>query len=343
MVTTTVASDVQTIEQDFRVIVGTESALPGLTDLGSETKLSEVNFDTEQFLSKLDLEVEEAATLQNATFGDIISVLESKPAVHQKLGELATEARVRRLVMGVLLSTQIRPPANEGQRWWYELASQILWWYARQSGDEGLKLVQRGMPTRAVQSLTGLGLLELDSLAQDSDDNKLTFIKVLQRLEYPTKVAKDAYEALVDIAKKINQQYEGQIQRLLRKHSNQMVEDLSEELVSDIEGHSHLTEAVRSWVSLTTNLPIQIWSPSTMNFVKKFADVGVDEELLIRVADELGLNLRTADDTLARFMDSLCQNCDPDKEEHRYCIKRLLAQLNLQVECPARPDLTTRV
>lgn len=338
MVTTTVASDIQTIERDFRVIVGTEIALPGLTDLGSETKLSEVNFDTEQFLSKLDLEVEEAATLQNATFGDIISVLESKPAVHQKLGELATEARVRRLVMGVLLSTQIRPPANEGQRWWYELASQILWWYARQSGDEGLKLVQRGMPTRAVQSLTGLGLLELDSLAQDSDDNKLTFIKVLQRLEYPTKVAKDAYEALVDIAKKINQQYEGQIQRLLGKHSNQMVAAISQELLSDIEGHSHLTEAVKSWVSLTTNLPVEVWSPSTIAFVKKFAGVGVTEDMLTRVADDLGRDLRTIDDVLARFMDGLCQNCDPKNEEHQYCIKNFTRLL--EVECPIH---TTRV
>lgn len=334
MVSTTVTRDAQDVERDFRVIVATEIARPRLTDLDSETKLSEVNFDTDQFISKLGWKVEEADALQNATFADIVTSLKSTPAVHQKLGELATKARVQRLVVGVLQSTQLRPPTNEGKRWWYELASQILWWYARQNGDDGLKLIQRGMPTRAVQSLRGLGLLELDSLAQDSDDNKLTFIKVLQRLEYPKSVAKDTYEALVDIAKKINQQYEGQVQRLLRKHSNQMVETLSEELLSEIEGHSHLTEVVRSWVSLTTRLPITVWSPSTIEFLKKFAEVGVTGEMLTRIADKLGLELLTVDDALARFMDVLCQNCDPEKDG--YCIKQFF-KIGQQVECPINP------
>ena len=66
-----------------------------------------------------------------------------------------------------------------------------------------------------------------------------------------------------------------------------------------------------------------------------FAAVPIGEDLLVDIADELGL--QTVDSGLAQFMDSLCAGCDPENREHQACVKRFAA-MPWQVECPAHPE-----
>lgn len=327
------------VENDVQTIVAAETASPQITSLDSSKRLAEVGFNVGQFLTRLGLQAEEAGVLDQITVGELITLIESKPAdVREKLWELATTGRIRRLLQGILLATLAQPPVDEERRWWYELATQILWRYARQDSDKGLQLVKRGIPARATQSLAGLGLLEIDLLSKDDTSNAATFIDVLERLKYPVDVATNAYKAMVDVSKKVSELYDGKLQRALRRHGNQMVDAIGRELLPDSEDMSFLTEAVRSWISTTTSLPINVWSPSTNEFVKKFAEVGVSGEMLIQVAEDLGVSLSMADISLAQFMEGICRNCDPGDEEHQYCVKRF-AMSNWQVECPARPDL----
>ncbi|MCP4262065.1 MAG: hypothetical protein GY774_31885 [Planctomycetes bacterium] len=70
--------------------------------------------------------------------------------------------------------------------------------------------------------------------------------------------------------------------------------------------------------------------------MKKFAEVGVSDEILIQVADDLGVSLLMADNSMAGFMEGLCRNCDPENEGHQNCIRRF-AVMNWQAECPANP------
>lgn len=327
-----------TVENDVRTVVATETRTMQLASLEPATRLAEGDFDVGQFLAQLGLGADEAGAADQVTLGDVTTLLESKPKVRGKLWELATEARLGRLIQGVLLASREQPTTDEGWRWWYELVTQILWWYARQDTDKGVQLVQRGMPARAAQSLTGLGLLEVDVLAEGKGDDAAAFVDVLERLEYSEQAALGAYNALKRIAQKVAQRYGGKVQRALRQHANRMVEGISQELLSDFQDPSFLKEAVRGWVSLTTSLPISVWSPSTAYFVEKFAEVGVSDEMLTQVADEAGLDLLTVDSALSEFVESLCRNCAPENVEHQYCVKQF-AMMGLQVECPARPDL----
>jgi len=325
------------VENDVQTIVAAETASPQITSLDSSKRLAEVGFNVDQFLARLGPQAEEAENLDQITVGELITLIESKPVeVRDKLWELATTGRIRRLLEGILFAT-LSPPANEERRCWYELATQILWRYARQNSDKGLQLVQRGIPARATQSLAGLGLLEIDLLSKDDTSNAATFIDVLERLKYPADVATNAYKALVGVAKKISELYGGKLQRALRRHGNQMVDAIGRELLSDFDDLSFPTAAIRSWVSTTTGLPINVWSPSTNEFVKKFAEVGVSDEMLIQVADDLGVSLLMADNSLAQFMEGICRNCDPGDETQRHCVRRF--GTGWQVECLLHPGL----
>lgn len=329
-----------TIEDDVRAVVAAETAAPQITPLdpARPTRLGEIGFDVDQFLSRLGLQAEEPRNLTRVTLAELVALIESKSDdVRDKLAALATAGRVRRLLQGMLLSTLVQPPVSENKRWWYGLARQILWWYARQDSDTGLQRVQRGIPDRALESLAGLGLLEIDLLSKDEASNAATFIDVLERLEYPADVATDVYRAIVAVAKNISERYDGQLPNALRRHGNEMVDALAAELLAGSRDPDHLANAVRSWVSTTTQLPIAVWSPSTTGFVRKFAELGVSEEMLIQVASDLGLGLLMADTSLADFMEGLCRNCDPRADEHQYCVRRFAA-MNWQVECPANPS-----
>lgn len=326
------------IESDLQSIVAAGTGAQKITDFDFSKKLADTGFNVGQLLARLGLRAEEAGNLDQVTVSDLVNLVEAKPAeVRDKLRDLAASWRISRLLHVILLATFAQPSADEERRWWYELASQILWWYARQGTDRGLQMVQRNIPARAAQSLTGLGLLDVDLLSKDDTSNAASFIDVLERLEYPADVATKIYKVLVGVAKKISGLYDGRVQQALRRHGNRMVDAIGRELLADFEDLPFLKEAVRSWISTTTGLPLNVWSPSTKEFVKKFAEVGVSDEMLIRAADNLGISLLVADNALAQFMEGICRNCEPGNEEQQNCIKRF-AGMNWQVECPANPE-----
>lgn len=336
MSTATVIHDNQTLERDLQIIITTDAGLPTLTELDLETKLDDIDFNVEKLLIRLGLDIEKRDDPEEMSFGDILELTQSKPEVHQKLGEIATEATINRLLKGMLMLQQQAEP-GETQRWWYELVRQVLWWYARQSSAQGLKLIRQDAPGKALQSLIGLGLVEIDILARDKSENAVTFIDILERLKYPNKEAVEVYQTLSKIAKKIVQDYDGRVQEFLRGYSNQMVDMIEQSLLGDASSADFLKEAIRGWISTTTTLPIFVWSPSTIDFVHKFSDDGVSEETLMKISDETGLDPSTVNRALSEFMERLCRNCDPENMSHQNCIKQF-AGMGLQMICPANRE-----
>lgn len=326
------------IEADVRTIVATGIRSNRLDSAESMTVLAEMGFDVGWLLNQLGLEADGGDAPDQATLADIVTLLEThSDAVRDKVWKLATEARVGRLLQGTIAATEQSLPAYDNRQvWWYELATQILWWFARQDDEAGMQRVRNGAPSRAIQSLTALGVLDLDVLAEGSDNTARTMIDTLKRCDYPTEIARDIYVALGRIAGKIVNQYDGSLQRLLRPYAERMVQAVSQDLLSETESQPCLLGAVRMWFSNATGLPTSAWSPSTALFMQKFAEAGVDGEVLAEMADVTGLS--AIDDSLIEFMEGLCQDCDPENAEHQYCVKQF-AMVDWQVECPARPDL----
>jgi hypothetical protein len=330
-----------TIADDLRAIIGAQTGAARLDEMGPTASLHRSDLDLSLVLHRLGVRPEGAVAGAQATLGDLAALLEAQdPEARTKIWGLATEARVLRLVAGSLAASRPQSPAGEALRWWQELASQVLWWFGR-SAPGGLELVQRGAPARAVQSLAGLGLLDSEVLAQDKAENAATIVDVLERVGYPGDVAVSAYNALKRIAGRVSSAYEAHVQRALRRHGDRMVDEVSRDLLADLADPGLLSEAVRAWVSVTTGLPITVWSPSTGEFLAKLGSAGVTGEALARVAEELGLDLLTVDDGLAGFMEGMCRGCDPGNEEHQICVRRFAA-VNWQVECPIRPDLAAQ-
>jgi hypothetical protein len=331
--------DFTALQGALRTIVTTEIGMPQLADLDSSAKLADYDYNTRQLLRHLQLEGEAPGDLEQITFSQLASLLEFQPAsVHSKLGELALEARVIRLVFGTQLATQMQPVGQDEIPWWPELVHQILWWYARGQDGAGLELIERDSPGRALQSLASFGLLGLDELAADRAEDRSTFGDELKRLGYPESSASDAYRAIVGIAKKILHKYDGKAQRIVRSHADAMVERIANEFAGDANLASFPKEAIRGWVAVTTGLPISMWSPSVLQFIRKFEPVGMSEEMLAQMAETLEQSLLNVDASLAQFTDDLCLGCTPNKEADQRCVRRF-ATMNWQVECPGRTQL----
>ncbi len=326
------------IQADVCTIVATGIRSNRLDSVESMTVLAEMGFDVGWLLNQLGLEADAEDAPDQATLADVVTLLEThSDAVRDKIWKLATEARVGRLLQGTIAATeQPLPDYDNRQVWWYELANQILWWFARQDDEAGMQRVRNGAPSRAIQSLMALGVLDLDVLAEGTDSTARTMVDTLKRCDYPAKIAQNIYVALGRVAAKIVSQYDGSVQRLLQPYAEQMVQAVSQDLFSETDSQPCLPGAVRMWLSNATGLPISAWSPSTTLFLQKFAEVGVDGEGLAKMADVTGLS--AIDDSLIEFMEGLCQDCDPENAEHQYCVKQF-ALVDWQVECPARPDL----
>jgi hypothetical protein len=328
--------DSTSIQGTLRTIVAAEIGVPHLTDLDFSARLADYRYNARRLLHRLEFEGEAPGDLEQITLSQLASLLEPQPpGVHTTLGVLATEARVTRLLLGTLVATQTEPVGYDEPQWWWHLVHQTLWWYAGREGDAGRELVRRDSPGRAMDSLTALGLLELDELAADKAENRSSFCDMLRRLGYPEQVANTAYAALVGIATKILDEYDGKLQQLLQPHVDRMANAVADEVARAANSEMFPKEAIRAWVAVITNLPVTTWSPSVMDFIKKFQPMGVSGEMLTQVRADLGLSLPSVDESLAQFMEVLCRGCDPGNEADRHCVKRF-TDIDWQVECPGR-------
>jgi hypothetical protein len=151
----------------------------------------------------------------------------------------------------------------------------------------------------AVQVLYVAGALESEALCADGDpmnSAQVVVVFVLRRFGYEIKCAERCATVLRHAAIQVKHAFGGHLQRFLRRHG----EDMREDLVclfhnAEIE-ESQLRYAVSHWLQNAVSLPISLQHPDVVGFCSEY---GLDENGLESAVDELNINLAVVDDVLS--------------------------------------------
>ena len=83
---------------------------------------------------------------------------------------------------------------------------------------------------KAIQILNDLGISSVEQLAESNKDTKLHIVKVFVQCGLNEEEAGKWSEVLISIARNVSQRWSGHIQRLLREHGKNMLENLKAEI-----------------------------------------------------------------------------------------------------------------
>lgn len=150
----------------------------------------------------------------------------------------------------------------------------------------------------AVSTLQYLGFLEVDKLAlleAPGNEDVVILAYILRHHGFSPEGAQHAVRLLAQVAKVMQRDHGGKIQRYLR-HQGEIMRD---ELVKAIGSESLTTEqlryAISHWLQNALSLPITLEHQAVTQFCRKN---GVLPEDLLHAADELNLNIALVDDLL---------------------------------------------
>lgn len=323
------------ILRDIRTILAASQGSAALPDLTLDMSLRDCGIVYSEWAGKLHLAREgtEAATLH-----DLAAAVTAAHA-EDALRHQAAVARIQRLVGAVLASTQQAPASFDFSGWWTELVAQTIWWQFAERVNGGKELVLADVPADAASTLLKTGACDLDRLLSEPERSRTTIIDLLQRFGMTGDEAAAVFAHLRVVAANIQDAEGGVLQRIIRRHADDMANAVAEQLAKDGPDQELLERAVRAWLSAMTRLPILVWSPSTIDFVEKFRDVGVDEEELTEVGSATGIDFIGIDQALSQFMLSICEPCSRSDPNQRLCLKKL-AEIGWESECvdPANID-----
>lgn len=308
---------------------------PVLSTLTPDTALAALEFDSAEFLRGLGIDPASDPCSNARSIRDLAACLrDAGPEILAVLQKKAAIARLRRLLWATLSVTPDLNPVAKAERWWTELAAQVLWWHASELCATGRQLVEAGGPVRATTVLSNLGLLSMQRLSAPTDQDMAELRNALVRIGYDASAADSAAVTLASMARTIASSFGGKLQRALMPHAEYLVEAVCRDLLPAAINRDANRNAVRSWISTLSSLPVSILSPSALQFVDKFAHVGVTEASFFDAAEDRQIDFVTIDRATCLFMDGTCRHCDADNLQHRYCEKKL-APIGWEVECVA--------
>jgi len=148
----------------------------------------------------------------------------------------------------------------------------------------------------AVDLLNLLGLLEVKVLAGLTREDASILDRVLRSHGYSAAQATRGAEVLTAVAQRTQQEFEGKLQRALRRHGELLRQELSSAFASCGLQPTELDYAVSQWLQNAASLPISLESEAVKTFCRSHR-VGLDK--LIQAADALDLNVALVDDLLA--------------------------------------------
>lgn len=325
------------IENDISSIFAAVTGAPGLDPIPLDVDLIKAGFDLDSLFHDLGLERPSDIT----TMKRLIEYLKrSDQTIRAHVWEMATKARVRRLLYAFMSIGDVSSEqTNERQRWWLGLATQIVWWHARENATKGQVMVRSGVVGKIIKELLALGVLELEALAADNKETAQMVRLVLKRAGFPESMADDLYRTLVKLSKSITTHYNSRPQQILHDEANKFAITITN-LLTDLAGDAQLSpSAVRMWLRTMTGLPITIWSSSSNDFLYKFQSIGVEEDALATLADTFGHAV--VDQIFTGLMDVICRSCDPNNPNDQHCVCHFI-DMGWQVECPSRPDFASQ-
>ena len=180
----------------------------------------------------------------------------------------------------------------EPQRW-YELV------YCVFSAVEG----RFGPETRAasaVRVLMELGLLEIPVLAKAEETTSLHLGIVLERIGFSDEQASQLARALFDLAKCLDETYQGKVQLLLRDFGMELANKVLQALpLEDSLGKENASLVVMHWLQNVLNLPVLVTSPGLQTLL---AETGAEVEDVLASVDERDINVALLDEILNRWV-----------------------------------------
>ena len=151
---------------------------------------------------------------------------------------------------------------------------------------------------RAVNSLNYLGLLKMDKLAAleaPGNEDAIVLAYVLRRHGVSEENSQIAVRLFAKMAKVIEREYGGKMQHFLRRHGENMRDELANAFCIESLNKEQLRYSISLWLQNALSIPISLEHPATIEFCRKN---GVTLEDLLHAADELDLNIALLDDLL---------------------------------------------
>jgi hypothetical protein len=159
-----------------------------------------------------------------------------------------------------------------------------------------------------VEALSSLDLFDIESLAQSSSmggQNKkgdkicstITDLLIINGFKEDT--ARSCVLGICELAKYLNSEYDGKVQKFLRKHGNLMVEDFEKHISLSSLSKTEKRYVIVHWLQNIMDMPI----PLSNEYVQKFCDqeqIKIDD--IIEAADKDDVNVAYADDLITAHM-----------------------------------------
>jgi len=146
-----------------------------------------------------------------------------------------------------------------------------------------------------VEVLSRLQLASVSDLA-DADDATLQLISaIVTRIGGDPAITANVANALRSLARGIRSEWDGHIQRFLRRHNLAMIEELASHLHGFGLERPTAVRAATLWLQNVSNAPVLMDDERVRKFRERF---NVSKEDLIEEADKLGVNLAVLEDLL---------------------------------------------
>lgn len=174
---------------------------------------------------------------------------------------------------------------------------------------------------RIVSTLAELNLLEIDALAAFvkeggkpdlSEPDLVLVLEVLTRLGLSSDKATAVLVTICEAAAGFQGQYQGKVQRFLRKYGSLMIKDLGDTLSFSKLSTEDTEVTLTHWLQNVINMPL-ILSESKLEVLCTGLEVTMTD--LVDAVDDLDLNLTLVDDLLFSWIESEYDLADIEEED----------------------------
>jgi hypothetical protein len=155
-----------------------------------------------------------------------------------------------------------------------------------------------------ITSLANMNLFDVESLAEaklvggkggKGDKIASLISELLVHNGFEDEMAKDCTLAICEVARGIHVDYQGKLQKFLRKHANLMIEELDKTFsFSKLTKHEERYFLVH-WLQNALEMPV----PLSNEFVEQFCkENGIELDDLVKASDKVDINVAFMDDLL---------------------------------------------
>lgn len=190
------------------------------------------------------------------------------------------------------------PWASEGDRW-----AELVFCLLDENSTPDSRVTRMAVHELArfdVLNVNGLATIEEDSdMGTGFDETTVLVHRILQLYGFPEEEIERAVAEVSDVARMVQREYDGHVQRFLRRYGQEMRDEFVSEINGGALGEQERNNAVTRWLQNAASMPLSVEHDAVRAFCQ---EEGVDIVELYQAADELQWNMAFVDDMLERYM-----------------------------------------